>query len=141
MNTRAIAFSLAFLLAGLLPLLGGCTGGGDSSGILFVNTTNQTLSVSPPGGEAITIEPGKSATAAAWGSANVLVVSETATGGPAAPGQYQVPLVRRGPATITARGPRGQLAFDVADPRQTTSAQDRQIRRDVIDRSRGQFHR
>ncbi len=133
------AFAVFAMLMPLAAPLGGCSGNNaDASSVLFVNTTSQPLSVSVPGGEAVTIEPGKSGTAAAWGSATVLVVSETQPAG-APGGEYKVPLVRRGPATITARGPQGQLAFDVADPRQQTSAQERQIRRNVIDRPPSHF--
>lgn len=139
--TRTSAFAALALLLPLGALLSGCSGNGaDASSVLFVNTTSRPLSVSTPGGEALTIEPGKSGTAAAWGTATVLVVNETQPAG--APGaEYKVPLVRRGPATITARGPQGQLAFDVADPRQQTSSQERQIRRDVIDRPRSHFNK
>ncbi|MFN0011954.1 MAG: hypothetical protein ACKVS8_09955 [Phycisphaerales bacterium] len=125
-------------LLAVLTLLGACSSG--SSGVLFVNASTSTLSVAGGSGEAVVVAPGASATAPAWGTAGSLTVSETDSAGAAA-GRYSVPLVRSGPATITARGPRGQLLFDVADPRTETTAQERQIRRDVIDRPTGNFNR
>ncbi len=127
----------AALVAACLATVSCAGSGGGGSGILFVNATGGPLTVAGPGDEVVRVEPGKSATAAAWADAGALAVMEE--GGSTA--AYQVPLTRRGPLTITARGPRGQVAFDVSDPRQTTSAQDRQIQRDVIDRPRGTFNR
>ncbi len=141
MTSRTRSAHVNTLLALFLfaaALLGGCSSG--TSGVLFVNTTASTLSIVAAGGEPVVVAPGGSASAPQWGTAGSLDISETDGAGTVA-GRYTVPLVRSGPATITARGPRGQLLFDVADPRAATTAQERQIRREVIDRPAGTFKR
>lgn len=123
----------AGLLGIALAFLGACASG-SSSNVLFVNATSSPLLVQAGANEPIAVAPGKSATSPLWASATSLTIIEGDAASPSAP-RYQVALARSGPATITARGPAGQVAFNVTDPRQDQDARERQIQRDVLERA------